>query len=110
MFRPVMPLFEYAVRYDYFAEVLCINKDKPKLQCNGKCELSKRLAEASSPISDKEKTPIPQINLNDYPLTCLYAFNFDVKAPRIVESSTVFYYLKIYINSFTSSIFRPPQV
>jgi hypothetical protein len=33
-----------AINYDYISKVLCINKDKPELKCNGKCHLMKELA------------------------------------------------------------------
>jgi hypothetical protein len=35
---------DYAINYDYISKVLCINKDKPELKCNGKCHLMKELA------------------------------------------------------------------
>ena len=34
---------EYQVNKNYIAEFLCVNKSKPKLRCNGKCQLVKRL-------------------------------------------------------------------
>ena len=40
-------MLEYLVKYDYIAENLCVNKDKENLDCNGKCHLKNRLAEAS---------------------------------------------------------------
>lgn len=43
--RPFLPYAEYVLNYDYISEVLCINKDKPKLECNGKCYLMQSLAE-----------------------------------------------------------------
>lgn len=34
---------DFTVHREAIAELLCINKDKPELECNGKCELSRRL-------------------------------------------------------------------
>ncbi len=45
--KPVLPVVEYMVNYDYISKVLCENKAKPKLKCNGKCHLMKELAKAS---------------------------------------------------------------
>lgn len=44
----VIPLvcLDYEIRKEYIAKVLCVNRDKPKLNCNGKCYLAKKLAEA----------------------------------------------------------------
>ncbi len=30
---------DYIIRQDYYAEVLCVNKNKPELACNGKCQI-----------------------------------------------------------------------
>lgn len=47
LFKPVIPVLEYVVFYDYIKNELCENKDKPKLECNGKCHLVKEMAKAS---------------------------------------------------------------
>jgi len=39
------PVVDYAINYDYIVNVLCENKGKPEMQCNGKCYLTKELAE-----------------------------------------------------------------
>jgi hypothetical protein len=51
--KPIFPVMDYAINYDYISKVLCINKDKPELKCNGKCHLMKELAktEDDKPIS-----------------------------------------------------------
>ena len=44
----------FKLNQTYIAEVLCINKDKPEMGCNGKCHLNKQLkkkAESSQPTS-----------------------------------------------------------
>lgn len=46
-FKPILPVLEYAVNYDYIVNELCENKLKPELKCNGKCHLTKELAKAS---------------------------------------------------------------
>lgn len=51
--RPLMPYIEYAVFKDYIAKNLCINRDKPKSCCQGKCHLKKQI-EKSSESSDTE--------------------------------------------------------
>lgn len=37
--KPLTPFIEYAVNKDYIAEVLCINREKPEMECDGKCYL-----------------------------------------------------------------------
>lgn len=44
----------YELRKEYVAKNLCVNRDKPKLHCNGKCHLKKQLKRASEQ-QEKEK-------------------------------------------------------
>lgn len=64
MLKPVQPYVEYVLNQDYIAEFLCINKDKPQLQCNGKCHLVKEIEK------QKEKNPLKSlsISLENYPI------------------------------------------
>ena len=41
--------------------MFCINKDKPQLQCNGKCHLATQLQEVES---DQDQEPFSQNNIN----------------------------------------------
>lgn len=41
----------------------CVNKDKPKLECDGKCELSKRLSEAKDQTESEAKITLEELNL-----------------------------------------------
>lgn len=47
LLKPVFPVLEYAVNYNYIVTELCENKETPALECNGKCHLAKELAKAS---------------------------------------------------------------
>jgi hypothetical protein len=64
MVRPVVPVIEYVINQDYIAEFLCINTDKPELDCNGKCYLMQMLQQQE----DEKKQNLPQINLGEYPI------------------------------------------
>lgn len=67
MFKPVMPLFDYVVNQDFIAEFLCINKDNPDLDCNGKCYLMTRLSEENQ----KKKDNLPPIDMKEYAVDIL---------------------------------------
>lgn len=59
LFKPLLPIVEYVVFYDYFKNELCENKEKPELECNGKCHLAKEMAKASdTPENGKDKKQI----------------------------------------------------
>ena len=53
--KPVFPVLEYAVNYDYIVENLCVNKAKPEMKCNGKCHLMKQLAKDSESENNDSK-------------------------------------------------------
>lgn len=51
----------YWFNYTYYSEVLCENKDKPEMHCNGSCALSKKLAKAET-AKQLADTKIPELN------------------------------------------------
>ena len=42
-FKYARPFLEYKSNFEYISTVLCENRDKPSLHCNGKCYLNKEL-------------------------------------------------------------------
>lgn len=69
----------YLVQYNYYAEVLCENQDKPEMECNGKCALMQELDIADdgntdqAPLFPKLKTnEVPAILPNDLISFCAY--------------------------------------
>ena len=110
-FKPVLPLVDYAVNYDYISEVLCINKDKPELQCNGKCHLKSELAKVnddSSTQDSKENTfgkrTLQVEFLENYNVNVSLRFN-----EVFLLEKNAFYCLN-YSFLFSNSIFHPPLV
>lgn len=107
VFRPLIPLVEYAVNYEYISEVLCINKSKPELHCNGKCYLSKEIAKTN----DTDSSPLTKTKNSGQKLLDIYAL------PEITEINKTenafftnfnFLYKTAYSFLFLKHIFRPP--
>jgi len=77
--KPILPYFEYVFNYTYIAEVLCINKAKPEMHCNGQCHLSDQLDEAweaSSPVSSNNpetRFEVKEIDLFAHKNPCMYS-------------------------------------
>lgn len=61
LLKPLWPVVEYVVNYNYIATVLCVNKAKPKLQCNGKCYLAEQLKKNAE---QNEENPFGEQNGN----------------------------------------------
>lgn len=85
----------------------CINKDKPELQCDGQCELGKRLAEAKNQKTEQGE----EITLEELQLT----FVFSTWSNPLSHFSKI--PIKILISSYSKSwnslldlgVFHPPQ-
>ncbi len=108
LLKPVLPVVDYVVNYEYITKVLCINKAKPKLQCNGKCHLMKELAktsESQTPISSNKKIATQELEvlffeeIKSFKITSLY---FEEKQKTISNYSNSYSYLN------SVSVFRPP--
>ena len=108
LLKPIFPVVEYAVNYDYISKVLCVNKDKPKLKCNGKCHLMKELAKAA----ESEK-PNPSDKRNT---TQEVEILFFQEINTLFVTTPVFYktqktnsaYSNLYTYKLTHSVFHPP--
>jgi hypothetical protein len=107
--KPVIPVLEYIVNYDYINKELCINKDKPALKCNGKCHLMKQLAKVSDdekPISnDKKDNSKQEVEILFYQEVSRLIFFSDF---CFINKFTNSFYLNLYRLDATDSIFHPP--
>ncbi|MDX1363321.1 MAG: hypothetical protein R3243_03860 [Arenibacter latericius] len=68
LIKPFWPLAEYIVNYDYIVTNLCENRNRPTLNCDGKCYLSKQLAKETE---SEDKNPFDGKRL----LTDIQLFN-----------------------------------
>lgn len=54
-------LADYLLNKDYIAKVLCVNRDKPAMQCNGKCHLAKELKKQEESAGKGESKTVRQV-------------------------------------------------
>lgn len=107
MVRPLVPIIEYHANYKYIATVLCENKDKPYLECNGKCYLEKQLKNVNHNNHDHKST-VPQIDFEKYPVSPLDQFSYKVK--YCLAFSTEQFFIQEYTSTnFIKSLLKPPQ-
>lgn len=106
--KPILPVLEYVVNYEYISKVLCVNKDKPKMQCNGKCHLMKELAKASDaekPLSSDKKIVSPIFEV---------LFFEEIKSIKIApicfgtKENINQAYSNLYSHLNSGSVFHPP--
>ncbi|NMH26845.1 hypothetical protein [Flavobacterium silvaticum] len=107
--RPLFPLVDYAVNYNYISTVLCENKAKPELKCNGKCHLMKELANAADAekSSSEPAKKIPSLT----ELFCDISTVSIGYHPLFTESAPHrFAYSNSYLFSASDTVFHPPAV
>ncbi|MFB9098274.1 MULTISPECIES: hypothetical protein [Flavobacterium] len=107
--KPIIPVLDYIVNYEYIATELCENKAKPELKCNGKCHLTKELAkvsDAEKPISSEKKQTLHQEievlfckQIDELNLMFNFCFLEKVKET---------FYQDLYKSVASYSIFHPP--
>lgn len=108
--KPVFPVLEYTIHYDYIAKELCENKAKPEMKCNGKCHLMKELAKASdseNPTPQDKKASHQEFEVlffEKFTTVALFHLNFPV------QKVTGFNYSNLYSHQASTAVFHPPVV
>ncbi|MFC3414313.1 hypothetical protein [Algoriphagus hitonicola] len=85
----------------------CINKDKPELQCDGQCELGKRLAETKNQRNEQGE----EITLEELQLTFLVQdfTKINLSSPDFIGQKQSFLHPTELISSLHLDVFHPPQ-
>lgn len=105
-----MIYLDFELRRDYISRNLCENRNKPLLNCNGKCYLSKKIAAAQE--EEERQAECDFMGKLIEVAANLPLFEI-IKAPVAPAGSIVldsdFYYNNIFIGSLQpEGIFRPP--
>jgi len=98
-------LLNYAVNKEFIAKNLCENRNKPKMNCNGKCHLKKELQK------EEKKDQSPFSSMKEKVEVQLFNSHCKVNAPILsfekINLSVV--YNQNYSSLNSGSIFHPPQ-
>lgn len=107
LFKPLFPIVEYFANYDYISKVLCENKDKPALKCNGKCHLMKEMAKASEGEKPNDKkVPVKEVELLFFQEIQSLTF-LNLPLIQKLEVNTTYSNLYSYLDCCSDS--RPPN-
>jgi hypothetical protein len=107
VFSKWLLVIDYNLNKEYIAKTLCVNKEKPKLKCAGKCQLMKKMSEEES----SNTTQGSQHAKNVVQETVFDDAQIDYVLPSADESSftpSAFYLLKKYTSPLVS-FFHPPS-
>jgi hypothetical protein len=108
MLTPWGTIAYFKLNREYIAKVLCENRDKPQMHCNGKCYLAKRLKQQQEK-QDKETSE----KVQNTPVIQLFApavFAYIFEAPVFIQSKkkAFFHQLSLY-SAPATSLLRPPK-
>lgn len=105
--RPVLPLVNYAVNYDYIVQNLCENRNIPQSTCKGKCYVEKELAKTEKQSNNSQNVKIAGLDVflsNDI---LSFADKKDTESLDEVPDSN---YFDSHSSDHFSRIFHPPLV
>ena len=106
---PYMPYIEYELNKKYIAEVLCENKDKPEMHCNGHCHLKKQLKKANAMETDqKQEAPPPPPLKSDPVIALIKNTGNNGMLPYKVKKAIV-PYIVTYHFEMVNKVFHPPK-
>ncbi|WP_264510993.1 hypothetical protein [Flavobacterium sp. N1719] len=110
VFKPVFPVVDYFLNYEYIAKVLCENKAKPELKCNGRCHLMKQLAKASETEKSEQKDKKSNVKVEwEIPFVLT-----EVESVRIPIEPLYYIPIPSYSNQYSytlnTTFFHPPTV
>ncbi len=97
--------FNFWLNQEFIAQNLCENKEKPQLECNGKCHLKKELDKDDERKQQDNKQQIEVL------LFTPTAVDFTVKVLNsnfIEEQQHSVFEIQQKTNGYSSAIFRPP--
>ncbi|RIJ33517.1 hypothetical protein [Pontibacter oryzae] len=103
-----MPLIRlgYELNKEYIIQNLCVNRDKPQLQCEGKCHLSKSVKAANQESQDQTNFKAKSLSYDFISVTEAATPVAKVWLP----ARTYGYYSLSAYNAYSSKILHPPQV
>lgn len=99
-------LIDYQLRKDFIAKAFCINKQKPQLNCNGKCYLAKRLKTAEEQENKAQHNIFDKYEIPT--MICEELTNLHFQSYHFIQASASDTYLSHYSGLFNLSIFQPP--
>jgi hypothetical protein len=91
---------------DYISKVLCENKSRPLMHCNGRCYLMKKLKQAEEKEKNQERQAKGAKHQEALPVVLLTKSALSTE----VDSGTYPAYLAPRIEKVSATIFQPPKV
>ena len=98
----------YQLNIDYIIETYCVNKDKPQLQCNGKCHLAKQLQITDANTSE-EQSSFNLVYQAFYPLYFQVNTLEQIQQVCLIDHLNDWCYQSNLKHTYHYNCFHPPQ-
>jgi len=94
----------YSLDREGFIEQLCENKDKPELNCDGKCMLAQMLRTQA-----EDEEPLPVIGWEEILVFFIEMPSYNLSSNDEDEINP-FYYTDFYSYRFSDTLIKPPMI
>lgn len=99
-------MINYYLSYNYYVEVLCVNKEEKEFKCNGLCHLSQQLEQKTSSSESIPTEPkAPSIPFDVYFFSSMNYQVFNIEFNTKIE---FYFILKSLSLGLINLVFRPP--
>lgn len=100
----------WEINKDRIAKTECINRFKPMMHCNGKCQLYKELKKAADEEAENNKLPVAVLKLKTLDTFIATHSQWNWNLITIQSNAAVFYTsTESLLNGYSISLFKPPQ-
>ncbi|MBK8564320.1 MAG: hypothetical protein IPN76_13525 [Saprospiraceae bacterium] len=106
--KDVLIWSSFKLNQDFIAKTLCINRDKPEKKCNGKCQLTKKIAESKE--ESPQQAPVPQPDEQKQVLSLHEILPLQIISAKPRDSKPLFAALTFTAQACAIDIFQPPRV
>ena len=104
-FSRSIAMADYLVNLEAYKKA-CVNKAKPKMHCNGKCQMMKKLKKQEG--NSQANLPAPIFNQNELVLSSKSFFP-SLYFVNVIYTYTFYTYTDDFSSNYLASIFRPPS-
>jgi hypothetical protein len=105
-FSRSIAMADYMVNLETYKKA-CINKAKPKLQCNGKCQMLKKVKKQEG--DSEASAPVLKLNQLEVVLSSKSFFPTYLVATYYTSQNYKIHFKINYKSNYCSSIFHPPS-
>ncbi len=100
----------WQVNRDKIAKTECINRFKPMMHCNGKCQLYRQLKKAAEEEAENNKLPIAVLKIKDLDTFIEMETQWQwITFPVAITYNDFYTTTKPVLNGHLTALLRPPQ-